>query len=294
MEKTWNEDNLQALAEARRTNQILTAVVYGVQTMKLPINEDGKVVSREVETAIFMLPGGVTAYCPVNEFSDYEYRSLAGFAGTKQQVIIDRLDLDHQIAMVSVKKADELLAQKLWNEMKYLQDNEQLSTKVYDATIVGFNEKNEHIHLKMNGARAFMVRNDWDHGRVRDLGEQFDRGEHVEVKVVRFDEERQMIQVSRKATIDDPFAKLDELAKMDTIAGVIDSVHPIHGIFVKLSNGLVVKGMKPRDLAEPTVGEVVTCKVREINREQRKAKVVIVAYPRGKKKRKDITDFLFS
>jgi small subunit ribosomal protein S1 len=51
--------------------------------------------------------------------------------------------------------------------------------------------------------------------------------------------------------------------------------------------------MKPAYLEEPIVGDIVSCTVRSIDKKKRHAKVVIVGYPRGKKKRKDLGAFLF-
>lgn len=138
-----------------------------------------------------------------------------------------------------------------------------------------------------------MQPNDWSWDRGRSIEDQVDRGQKVKVKVLRFDRENNLIQVSRRHTLEDPFKKLERLKDMSTVAGVVTSVDPIHGIFVQLDVGLEVKGLRRNGDPEPLPGDVVSCAIRTIDSKNRHAKAVIVGYPRGKKKRKDVASFLF-
>ncbi|MDC3424297.1 S1 RNA-binding domain-containing protein [Aquibacillus sp. 3ASR75-11] len=292
--QSWSsQEELETLARIKRNNEITKGVVRSVAFRKMPIQENGRVVTKEVEVAIFLLPGGIKAYCPASEFMDHDFKSLTGFVGTIQEFIVEQLDLENKMAIVSVKKADEIKKNLFWDELDYLNQKDELSERLYTGVISGFNPQTERIFVKVNGVDCFMLKYDWDHGRIRDISSQIERGTTVEVKVLRIDKERNMVQVSRKAATEDPFEQLEQLKDMEAIAGKISEVNPIHGIFVQLDVGLEVKGMKPSYIEEPVVGDIVSCKVRTIDKEKRHCKVVIIGYPRGKRKRKDVGAFLF-
>ncbi|QCJ45470.1 S1 RNA-binding domain-containing protein (plasmid) [Bacillus sp. S3] len=292
--QSWSSDlQLENLARLKRNREIVKGVITSVGTKKGKVLEDGKYVEKETEIAVFLLEGGVTAYCPANEFSDFEFKTLNGFTGTMQEFIIDHLDLEDKTAVVSVRKADQIKKERFLEELQELQDRNNLEERVFEGTVWGFNRKSRRVFVRINGADCFMLPNDWSWERGRSLEQEVDRGEKIQVKVLRFDKENNLIQVSRRHTLEDPFKKLERLKDMSTIAGKISGVDPVHGIFVQLDVGLEVKGIKPSYLEEPIVGDIVSCTVRSIDRKKRQAKVVIVGYPRGKKKRKDLGAFLF-
>lgn len=291
---SWsNEEELDVIYRAWRNNEILKGVVRSVGFKDFRVLENGSYIKKRVEILSFVLEEGIIAYCPAHEFSEHQYNSLTGFVGTIQEFIIENVDLEEGIALVSVRKADEIKKQRFWDELESLQEKGQLSDKIFDGTISGFNPETERIFVRVNGVDCFMLKYDWDYGRIRNIQEQIERGATIKVKVLRFDKERQLVQVSRKDTFEDPFNKLEELKEQEAIAGKVTAVDTRHGIFVQLDVGLEVKGMKPRHLPEPVVGDIVTCRVREIDRKNRRCKVVIIGYPRGKKTRKDIGAFLF-
>jgi small subunit ribosomal protein S1 len=292
--KSWmTEEQLESLARLKRNNEIVKGAVRSVGHKKAKVLEEGKYIEKEMEIAVFLLEGGVTAYCPSHEFSEHQFKSLNGFTGTMQEFVIDHLNLEDKMAIVSVKKADQIKKERFFQELHQFEESGILKNHVFKGTISGYNPETQRIFVKINGANCFMLRNDWDWGRVRNLEQEVERGSAIEVKVLRFDKENGLIQVSRKQATEDPFKKIEMLKDMDTVAGRVTTVDPVHGIFVMLDVGLEVKGNKPSHIEEPVVGDIVSCKVRSIDRQNRKAKVVIVGYPRGKKKRKDFGAFLF-
>lgn len=292
--QSWSSElQLENLARLKRNREIVKGVVTSVGSKKGKVLEEGKYVEKETEIAVFLLEGGVTAYCPANEFSDYEFRTLNGFTGTMQEFIIDHLDLEDKMAIVSVRKADQIKKERFLEELQALEDSKKLEEKVFEGTVWGFNPKSRRVFVRINGADCFMLPNDWSWERRNNLEQEVERGEKIQVKVLRFDKENNLIQVSRRHTLEDPFRKLERLKDMTSVAGKISGVDPVHGIFVQLDVGLEVKGIKPSYLEEPIVGDIVSCTVRSIDRKKRQAKVVIVGYPRGKKKRKDLGAFLF-
>lgn len=291
---SWtNDQQLEELARSRRNREIIKGVMISVGNKTTKVLEDGKYVDKSMELAVFQLEGNITAYCPSNEFSRHEYKSLNGFTGSIQEFIIITLNLDDKIAIVSVREADNIKRVAFMEQLTELEETEELKNAVFKGIVSGFNPNTRRIFVRVNGADCYMLPNDWSWERSRSVETLFDRGEEIEVKVLRFDKENSLIQVSRRSTIEDPFNKLDTLKEMNTIAGKVTAVSPIHGIFVQLDVGLEVKGIKPNYLDEPVPGDIVSCVIRSVDKKNRKARVTITGYPRGKKKLKDPASFLF-
>lgn len=293
--QSWtNNEQLENLARLKRDRVVVKGVVTSVGKKKAKVLENRKYVEKELEIAVFMLEGGVTAYCPSYEFSDYEHKSIAAFTGSMQEFVIEDLNLEDNTAIVSVKKADHIKSSQFFNTLEELDSDNTLKNQVFEGTVAGFNPKTQKIFVKVNGTDCFMMRHDWSWGNNRNLSSQLEheRGAKIKVKVLRFDHEQKLVQVSQRHTTEDPFVKLEKLMEMETVAGKVTGAN-VHGIFVQLEMGIEVKGIKPAHLEDPIVGDVVTCKVRHVDKKNRRARVVIVGYPRGKKARKDVGAFLF-
>ncbi|MCS0824740.1 S1 RNA-binding domain-containing protein [Cytobacillus firmus] len=294
--KSWkSEEQLDDLARYKRNKEIVKGVVTSVGVIKARVldADSQEYVNKETEIAYLMLENGVTAYCPAHEFSSHEFRSLNGFAGTMQEFLIDHLDLEQEILLVSIKKADEIKRAKFLSQLEVLEESDQLHEFVFDGTITGFDRRTRRIFVRVNGVDCTMYPDDYSWERGRRIEEQIHRGENIKVKIIRFNKERNTIRVSRRHTMEDPYEKLESLQSRNAIAGKVSGVDAVHGIFIQLDVGLEVKGVKPNYLEEPVVGDVVSCAIRSIDKENRRAKVVITGYPRGKKKRRDVGAFLF-
>lgn len=213
---------------------IIKGVVSSVGSMETKVYEDGKYVPQKMEVATFLLEGNNTAYCPSNEFSEHEFRSLSGFTGSIQEVIVDQINIEDNIVLVSVKKADDIKEAEFMKELELLEAEETLQSTIYEGVVRGFNPNTRKIFVRINGADCFMNARhlSWENGNVEHM---INRGETIHVKLLRFDKENNLIQVSRRDTQEDPFKNLIELYNRNsTVAGKVTNVHPVHGIFVKL------------------------------------------------------------
>jgi len=290
--KSWdNNETLEELSAKRRNGEIVGGVVRSIKSLKFPTEIDGKIKSVEQTMLIVALPGGVTGYCPASAFREREYRSYTQFITHKDSFIITDLDLDNQIAVLSANKAAEQLRDVFWEHIEELQAQNALEDEVFEGTVTGYNQKTGIIYVRISGQDTYIFRNDWS-WRERDVIDA-QQGEKIEVKIVLFDKEQKIVRVSRKKAIPDPYALLDTLKKGEIIAGRVDEVHPIHGLFVEVENGVILKAGKVRALAEPDIGDMVTCRVGEIDPKNRKGRVTILSYPQGKRKKKDLGSFLF-
>lgn len=291
--KSWtDQEALEALAEKFRFQEIVDGVIRSSIHMKLPvIREDGTKEEVEEDTLIVQLPGGITGYCAASEFRERDYRSFARFIGTTQAFVITDLNLEHQIALLSEKKAAARLRDMFWDEIVAAEEEGTLQEEVYDAVVSGYNQQKGIIYARINGQDAYMFRREWSWYEREIVDAQV--GETIQVKIELFDKENRILRISRRKALPDPFDFLTTLRKDQLIAGKVAAVHPIHGLFVEVENGVVLKAGKIRQLEEPSVGDVVTCRVRSITPEKRQGKLMIIDYPRGKRKRKDLGSFLF-
>ncbi|MCK6259557.1 RNA-binding protein [Fictibacillus sp. KIGAM418] len=291
---TWTSADLERLAEIKRNGEITSGIIRSVGKLQMPVEENGQMVSKRVEVAVFELGGGVKGYCPVQEFSKYEHRSLIGFVGTRQEVTIKQLHLDHQVAIVSVKEADHQRKSVLWHKIKELKEQGTLNDQQFTAKITGYNEEKQYIYVKVEGATAFMFRNDWNHERTYNVADVAQRNLEIPIKISRFDEETGKIQVSRKAAIEDNFrALMEQYENMERFVGRVQNVHAIHGIFIQLDKGVVVKGEKPSSIPSPRPNDIVSCRLKGVDYKKRTARVVITGYPEGQKERVDPGAFLY-
>ena len=295
MSQEWTKEEYEYLSELYRNGEITKGLVRSAGARKMPVeDENGQLVTKDVNGILLQLDFGLQAFCPANEFDDREYKSLVGFVGTYQECIITNLKLDNEksesMAIVSVKRAAEIKRKAFWEEIETLEKNGELQDKVFEGVVTGTNPRTQRIYVRVNGQDCFMGIRDWDHSYS--FIELIRRNTRTPVKVRRFNKETGQVQVSRKDAVPDPFHDLVEYQEDDAVVGRVVRVDPINGIFVQLDKGVVVKAGKPSYLPKPIVDDVVSVRVQEVDLEKRRARVVIINYVE-KKERKDAASFLY-
>mgnify|MGYP001770968001 CR=1 FL=1 len=293
---TLSQADLDWLTQKFNYEEVVTGIVKTSDIMTLPLpDEDGKIVNKKEETAVMRFPGGVIGYCPKSWFREHDFASLNGFIGTEQDVVIKQLDIDSGLALVSVVDADKQKAAAFQREIAFLQEEGTLQDRVYTGVIQGINRRRLTVHIRINGQDCFLKENEWGWNRRNDIFNEADRGMEVDVVVKRFDKQidgTYLVEVSRRLTMPDPFEKLSGLRQEQQIMGKVSRIDKSHGIFVVVE-GVELKGSKPRALPDPVLGEVVNVRVLSVDPENRVGRVIIVGYPRGKKKVKDLSEFLY-
>ena len=97
---------------------------------------------------------------------------------------------------------------------------------------------------------------------------------------------------NKKKLETDPIEKLLELKKRrDRFVGKIVGVDAIAGIFVEVAPGIQFKGLKSRNLANPTVEDAKNQTI--IDAKNRKGTVRILNYPQGQSKKTNSSIFQF-
>ncbi|MEK3977438.1 30S ribosomal protein S1 [Psychrobacillus sp. FSL K6-2684] len=285
--KSWESNaKLEELANHQRNGEIVTGVIRSVKSMKLPPK------MQEESTLIVALPGGITGYCPASEFKERSFRNLEQFVTLQESFVITHLDLPSSIAILSEKQAAEKLREVFWEQLEDLQKNNLLDSVEFNGIITGYNQQKGIIYVHINGEDTYMYRNEWS-WRERDVVDA-QPGEKITVKVLMFDKEKRAVRVSRKAAIKDPWEiAADMLQVGQVIAGRVTQVHPIHGIYVQIEDGVELKASKVGALDEPSIDDFVSCRLQKLDTKARRGRVIIIGYPRGKRNKKDFGSFLF-
>lgn len=291
-QKSWNNDKvLNELLLSKKFNTVIDGVIRQIKNVSTVI--DGGTVEKQL--LVITLTNGAIVYCPTEDFAEYQHKNYMHFVGQVHPFLVVDVNLEAEVVTVSGKKATKIKIDEFWARVDDLKSRNALSHEVMQGTVTSVNKANRVVHLEIMGQTAYIPRSEWSWSK-RELVDA-EPGEKIDVVIQKAVREENRVQVSRKETMPDPFEHLATLKQGDLIAGKISEVHPIHGIFVTLENGIDVKGSKPADLEQPSVNDIVTCRVRDTLQRNAKGdvygRVIILNYPNGKKKRKDLGAFLF-
>lgn len=290
--KSWTDDDvLKSLAQKQRFSEVVTGVIRGLREMEFPVAGGG---TRYIEVLTVALPEGVTGYCPVSDFSSVKFKSHVRFVGRTHNFVIESLNLNNSVALLSGTKAETIGVQKFWNQIEEDEDEGNVTERTYSATVTGRNDSKQVIFVDVEGQVGYLYHSDWAWERGDTLP---DNGTITNVRIASYDKDEQVVRFNRKILLANPFEYVSTLMPGDIVAGKVQDVHAIHGIYVELENGVSLKASVVRALPNPAVGDMVTCSVTEIKESERggyRGRVRIIGYPRGKKRAKDLGQFLFS
>lgn len=288
---SWEtEEELDFLTRARRDSQVLLGHVHmlhrlNTSNVESDNSDESRTAKDNMELLQIILPNGCNVYCTAENFSEYDYRTLRDFVGTQQELMIVDINLETHVALASVKAADAVNKAKFIEQINELQKRNQLDSQTFEGVVRGVDPRTNTVYVRVEGVDCRMNPREWDwsHYYNWEIPDMVQRGSKINVKVLSYDKETEFVRVSRKATIRDPYERIENLRNAEWISGIVTKVHSIHGIFVQIEKGLDAKGMKLPNLPEPEVGDAVRCKVESVNPEKRHVKVMIHAYPNGKK-----------
>lgn len=301
--ESWStEQQLNDLTRAHRYDEYMNGVIRSIIAKPVRILDEisGSYKLQKKEFFMVALRNGSIGYCPTELFATREYQNYRRFVGINVNFAIESIDLDARILVLNAKVAQEKSIALFWETLEELKESNTLKEHRFLATVRGKNEDTRRIYVTIEGQSCFMDYSQWSYN-PRDTVD-VSNGDEIEVMVQRFDKERQLVSVTRKKTLSDPYKFLEGLKKNDIVAGKVASVHPIHGIYVQVENGLDVKAGKMKQLEEPCVGDVVTCRVQVPIRRRIKdgrptdsvqGRIAIIGYPKGKRVKKDLGSFLF-
>ncbi|EMW0391318.1 RNA-binding protein [Bacillus cereus] len=287
------EHELEELARMKRERTVGKGLITVVSEKLFP-TKNGK--SERIQVLTMQIGTHTTAYCPITEAGINIPKNPQWLVGRTKPVIIEHFQKTEEgnFAVVSITAGELALQKRLYEEVTAQEGN-----KVYTGTVSGHIPSAQTVLVEIHGVTVGVRYSHWSYSFVRP--EDIVIGDVVELiidKVVEKDG-RYEFRGNKKKLETDPMEKLLELKKRrDRFVGKIVGVDAIAGIFVEVAPGIQFKGLKSRNLANPTVEDaknqtIVTCELLNIDAKNRKGTVRILNYPQGQSKKSNSSIFQF-
>ncbi|MBJ8154302.1 RNA-binding protein, partial [Bacillus cereus] len=216
--------------------------------------------------------------------------------GKTKPVIIEHFQRTEEgnFAVVSITAGELALQKRLYEEVESQEGN-----KVYTGTVSGHIPSAQTVLVEVHGVTVGIRYSYWSHSFVRP--EDIIIGDVIELIIDKVVEKngRYEFRGNKKILETDPMEKLLELNKRrDRFVGKIVGVDAIAGIFVEVAPGIQFKGLKSRNLANPTPEDainqtIVTCELLNIDAKNRRGTVRILNYPQGQSKKSNSSIYQF-
>lgn len=208
---------ISSLKEAKAFNRFIPVEVVGIEKLSL---------GKESQECLKVYFEGVFGYIPKTKIDDYDFYSIDSFVNTNLDVMVEQIISDeHKTYFLANREAAlELQANIFWNRGR--------KGEIVSGYVSGVDKMN--VYLLVNGVRCRMSKVDYSFRFVRDLREEVERGQELEVKIVEFNKEEKKIQVSRRVLEADPRTFLDEYSVGSRYGATINNIDPETGVFVSL------------------------------------------------------------
>ncbi|WP_144605567.1 RNA-binding protein [Bacillus cereus] len=287
------EHELEELARMKRERTVGKGLITVVSEKLFP-TKNGK--SERIQVLTMQIGTHTTAYCPITEAGINIPKNPQWLVGRTKPVIIEHFQKTEEgnFAVVSITAGELALQKRLYEEVTAQEGN-----KVYTGTVSGHIPSAQTVLVEIHGVTVGVRYSHWSYSFVRP--EDIVIGDVIELiidKVVEKDG-RYEFRGNKKKLETDPIEKLLELKKRrDRFVGKIVGVDAIAGIFVEVAPGIQFKGLKSRNLANPTIEDaknqtIVTCELLNIDAKNRKGTVRILNYPQGQSKKSNSSIFQF-
>ncbi|EOP02246.1 hypothetical protein [Bacillus sp. WC2507] len=287
------DHELEELARMKRERTVGKGLITVVSEKLFPA-KNGK--SERIQVLTMQIGTHTTAYCPITEAGINIPKNPQWLVGRTKPVIIEHFQKTEEgnFAVVSITAGEVALQKRLYEEV-----TAQVGNKVYTGTVSGHIPSAQTVLVEIHGVTVGVRYSQWSHSFVRP--EDIIIGDVIELIIAKVVEKngRYEFSGSKKILETDPMDKLLELNKRrDRFVGKIVGVDAIAGIFVEVAPGIQFKGLKSRNLANPTPEDainqtIVTCELLNINPKKRRGTVRILNYPQGQSKKSNSSIYQF-
>lgn len=175
---------------------------------------------------------GIEAFLPGSQIDSRPIRSLDAYRGQ---------DIETKIIKFSRRRNNIVLSRKVITDLVI---NEQKSATlgqievgyVVEGTIKNLTEYGAFVDI--GGIDGLLHVTDMSWGRIQNPGDSFKVNEHIQVKVLKLDREKEKISLGYKQLLPDPWSTVIEVYPVNSkITGNVSSVTE-YGIFVELEAGV--------------------------------------------------------
>ncbi|MFL6227146.1 MAG: 30S ribosomal protein S1 [Pyrinomonadaceae bacterium] len=191
----------------------------------------GKIVER-VKGGLRVDVDGVAAFLPGSQIDVRPVRNLDSFRNQ---------EIEAKVIKLNRKRSNVVLSRKALMEEQNSGKKEETLGNLEEGIIVDGVIKNLTDYgafVDLGGIDGLLHVTDMSWGRLQDPGDMFRVGENVQVKVLKFDRERERVSLGFKQLLPDPWESVDERFIIGSrVKGSIASVTD-YGAFVELEPGI--------------------------------------------------------
>lgn len=198
-------------------------------------NDETPVVGRVVDKTKGGLRidlNGIEAFLPGSQIDSRPIRGLDSYIGQ---------DIEAQVIKFSRKRNNIVLSRKIITDKVVGAQKAETMSKIevgfiVDGTIKNLTEYGAFVDI--GGIDGLLHVTDMSWGRLHHPGDQFSVAEHIQVKVLKLDREREKISLGFKQLLPDPWSTVVEVYPVNTkMNGTVSSVTD-YGVFVELEPGV--------------------------------------------------------
>ncbi len=175
---------------------------------------------------------GIEAFLPGSQIDSRPIRSLDTYIGQ---------EIEARVVKFSRRRNNIVLSRKiLTDEVVNVQKAETLGRidvgYIIDGTIKNLTEYGAFVDI--GGIDGLLHVTDMSWGRIHHPSDQFKVGDHIQVKVLKLDREKEKISLGYKQLLPDPWSTVVEVYPVnEKVKGIVSSVTE-YGVFVELEPGV--------------------------------------------------------
>jgi len=175
---------------------------------------------------------GIEAFLPGSQIDSRPIRSLDSYVGQ---------DIEAKIIKFSRRRNNIVLSRKVITDEVVNAEKAATLSKidvgyVVEGTIKNLTEYGAFVDI--GGIDGLLHVTDMSWGRIHHPADQFKVGDHIQVKVLKLDREKEKISLGYKQLLPDPWSTVVEVYPVNTkIKGTVSSVTE-YGVFVELEPGV--------------------------------------------------------
>lgn len=175
---------------------------------------------------------GVEAFLPGSQIDSRPIRSLDSYIGQ---------DIEAKIIKFSRRRNNIVLSRKVITDVAINEQKSETLSKIGVGYVVEGIIKNLTEYgafVDIGGIDGLLHVTDMSWGRIQNPSELFKPGDHIQVKVLKLDREKEKISLGYKQLLPDPWSTVVEVYTVNArITGKVSSVTD-YGIFVELEPGV--------------------------------------------------------
>lgn len=175
---------------------------------------------------------GIEAFLPGSQIDSRPIRGLDSYVGE---------DIEAKVIKFSRRRNNVVLSRKvITDEVVNAQKAETLSRievgYIIEGTIKNLTEYGAFVDI--GGIDGLLHVTDMSWGRIHHPGDQFKTGDHVQVKVLKLDRDKEKISLGYKQLLPDPWSTVIEVYPVNSrVTGKVSSVTD-YGVFIELEPGV--------------------------------------------------------